>query len=178
MADGTTRVVPPPNARQAITEHAHLTSGHFGSRRTAHLLLINYWWSGVLKQSRDIVGRCEVCDRVKASFDTQPLELNPLPIEGLFYRWSMDLCGPFPVTDRGNKYVSVMIEHFSKAIALEPLPTKEAKHTCYAYEHGVLSRYGSCAELLTDRGTEFEGEFHACMVRNFIDHRRTSANHP
>ena len=43
MADGTTRVVPPPNARQAITEHAQLTSGHFGSRRTAHLLLINYW---------------------------------------------------------------------------------------------------------------------------------------
>ena len=26
MADGTTRVVLPPNARQAITEHAHLTS--------------------------------------------------------------------------------------------------------------------------------------------------------
>ena len=87
-------------------------------------------------------------------------------------------CGPFPVTDRGNKYVAVMIKHFSKTIALEPLQTKEAKHTCYAYEHGVLSRYGSCAELLTDRGTEFEGEFHACMVRNFIDHRRTSANHP
>ena len=106
----------------------------------------------------------------------QPLELNPLPIEGLFYRWSMDLCGPFPVTHRGNKYV-VMIEHFSKTIALEPLQTKEAKHTCYAYEH-LLSRYKSCAELLTDRGTEFEGEFHACMVRNFIDHRRTSVNHP
>jgi hypothetical protein len=29
-----------------------------------------------------------------------------------------------------------------------------------------------------DRGTEFDGEFHACMERNFIDHRRTSANHP
>ena len=152
--------MPPPDARQAITEHAHLTSGHFGARRTSHLLLINYWWPGVLKQAQDIVGRCGVCDRVKASFDTQPPELVPLPIEGLFYRWSMDLCGPFPVTDRGNKYVAVMIEHFSKTIVLEPLPTKEAKHTCYAYEHGVLSRYGSCAELLTDRGTEFESEFH------------------
>ena len=89
------------------------------------------------------------------------LELNPLPIEGLFYRWSMDMCGPFPIIDRGNKYVAVMIEHFSKTIALEPLQTKEAKHTCYAYEHRVLSRYGSCAELLTNLGTEFEGEFHA-----------------
>ena len=116
MADGTTRVVPPLNARQAITEHTHLTSGHFGARRTAHLLLINYRWPGVLKQAKDTVGRCAVCDRVKATFDTRPLELNPLPIEGLFYWLSMDLCGPFPFTDRGNKYVAVMIEHFSKTI--------------------------------------------------------------
>ena len=69
MAVGTTRVVPPLDARQAITELAHLTSGHFGARRTAHLLLINYWWPGVLKQAQDIVWRCEVCDRVKALFD-------------------------------------------------------------------------------------------------------------
>ena len=89
----------------------------------------------------------------------------------------MDLCGPFLVSNRGNKYVAVMIEHFSKTIVLKPLQT-EAKHTCYAYEHGVLSWYGSCAELVIDRGTEFEGEFHACMIRNFIDYRCTSANHP
>jgi hypothetical protein len=42
----------------------------------------------------------------------------------------------------------------------------------------VLSRYGSCAELVTDGGTEFKGEFQQCMVRNFIDHRTTSPNHP
>ena len=71
-----------------------------------------------------------------------------------------------------------MIEHFSKTIVLEPLTSKEAKHTCYAYEHGVLSRYGACAEMITDQGTEFQGEFQACMTRNFIDHRITSANHP
>ena len=66
MADSITRVVPPLDARQAITEHAHLTSGHFGAGCTAHQLLINYWWPGVLKQTQDIVGRCEVCNRVKA----------------------------------------------------------------------------------------------------------------
>ena len=49
------------------------------------------------------------------------LELSPLPIEGLFYQWSMDLCGPFPVSGRGNRYVAVMIEHFSKTVVLEPL---------------------------------------------------------
>ncbi len=53
----------------------------------------------------------------------------------------MDLCGPFPTiptTQRDNKYVAVMIEHFSKTIVLEPLVSKKARHTCYAYKHGVL----------------------------------------
>ena len=32
--------------------------------------------------------------------------------------------------------------------------------------------------MLTDQGSEFEGEFDALLLRCFIDHRRTSANHP
>ena len=96
------------------------------------------------------------------------------PWGGVLREWG----GIVMLSDRGSKYLAVMIEHFSKIVVLEPLQTKEAKHTCYANEHGVLSRYGSCAELVTDQGTDFEGEFHACMIRNFNDHRRTSANQP
>ena len=132
----------------------------------------------MLKMAKEVVASCELCDRVTASFNTESPVLTPLPIEGLFYRWGVDLCGPFPTSSRGNRYVAVMIEHFSKTVVLEPLVSKEAKHTCYAFEHGVLSRYGACAELVTDQGTEFQGEFQACMARNFIDHRTTSPNHP
>ena len=86
MADGTTRVVPPAGERPGIVESAHLASGHFGIRRTTHLLLINYWWAGILRAAQEVVSRYEVCQRVKATFNTQPLELHSLPIEGLFYR--------------------------------------------------------------------------------------------
>jgi transposase InsO family protein len=72
----------------------------------------------------------------------------------------------------------ICIEHFSKVLVLEPLPSKEAKHTCYAFEHGVLGRFGACAEVVTDQGTEFQGEFAAMLSKCFIDHRTTSANHP
>jgi hypothetical protein len=72
----------------------------------------------------------------------------------------------------------VMVEHFSKTLVLEPLPSKESKHTAYAFEHGVLGRFGACAEVITDQGSEFLGEFQAMLAKNFIDHRTTSANHP
>ena len=141
-------------------------------------MLTNYWWQGIAKDVIQVVGSCEVCDRTRVAFNAQAANLNPLPISGLFYRWGIDLCGPFPASRHGNVYVMIAVEHYSRTLVLIPLPSKEAKHTCFAFEHAVLSRFGACAEVVTDQGTEFLGEFQACMARNFIDHRTTAANHP
>ena len=67
------------------------------------------------------VGRCEVCDQIRSSFNTLSPQLQPLPIIGLGYRWSLDFAGPLVVTSRGAKYVLVMVEHFSKWIKLVAL---------------------------------------------------------
>jgi hypothetical protein len=76
---------------------------------------------------------------------------------GMFYRWGVDLCKmPFKSVS-GNKYVVVMIEHFSKWIELVPIPEKTSHHTAAALR-GVLCRYGAPAEVLTDQGEEFQGE--------------------
>ena len=71
-----------------------------------------------------------------------------------------------------------MIDSGSKNLILWPLPAKEAKYTAAAFETCVLARFGSCAEVVTDGGGEWEKEFGAMLARNFIDHRRTSAQHP
>ena len=71
----------------------------------------------------------------------------------------------------------VAIEHFSKQIELYPLPSKHARFTTAAFRD-VIARYGAPAEVVTDQGTEFEEEFSSLLLQCFIDHRRTSANHP
>ena len=58
------------------------------------------------------------------------------------------------------------------------MPTKEARDTAYAFQHGVLERFGSCAEVLTDNWGEYQGEFQQRLSACFIDHRLTSPNHP
>ena len=42
----------------------------------------------------------------------------------------------------------------------------------------VLCRYGAPAEVLTDQGTEFRGEFQEMLDEELVDHRRTSRDHP
>ena len=83
----------------------------------------------------------------------------------------VDLFGPFQRTWRGNVYCMVCIEHFSKWIEIIPIPNKEAGTVAFALFHHVLSRFRGCAEVLTDRGTEFQGEFQDLPMQAFIDHR-------
>ena len=68
MPNGTLRQVPSPEHRQAIVSAAHETSGHFGVRRTGHLVRMHYWWQGVTKFVQDFVAACTLCDRTRSSF--------------------------------------------------------------------------------------------------------------
>jgi hypothetical protein len=178
MGDGTTRVVPPVDKRVDIILDTHERTGHFGIKRTKHMLLASYWWRGMETDVAKALATCEVCARIKATFNAERPELQPLPIEGLFYRWGVDLAGPFAKSRDGNLYVMICIEHFSKQIELVPLPAKEARYTAAAFLSAVVGRYGACAEVVTDRGAEFEGPFHQLLTECLIDHRTTSPNHP
>ena len=79
-----------------------------------------------------VVKACPACDRVKATFNIKQPHLHPLPIEGMMYRWGVDLLGPLKCTQRGNVYIMVMVEHFTKWIELAALPSKESQVTAAA----------------------------------------------
>ena len=178
MGDGRKVEVPRPSSRSETVRTVHEQCGHFGWKRTLHLLLNNYWWYGMYEDVQQLVRNCEVCARVNSSFNSNPPQLMPLSIEGLMYRWGLDIAGPFPPSVNGYNYVLVCIEHFSKWIELIPLKDKSASQVSQAYLMHVLSRFGASAEVLTDQGGEFEGELQALLDKCFIDHRITSAYHP
>jgi hypothetical protein len=176
--DGTKKVVPTPEERMKLIKHAHEDLGHFGVQRTYSLLQIHYWWRGMQPQVQALVAQCVVCDRVRASFNAPMPHLQPLPIMGLGYRWSLDFAGPLPVTPRYNKYVLVMIEHFSKWIELVALPDKFSEGATYSFLDRILSRFGALAGVLIDQGREFLCEFQKLCEQALIDHRTTLRDHP
>jgi hypothetical protein len=161
-----------------LVKDTHEHTGHFGEKRTMSLLCNGYWWRGMLDDVRAVVGSCAACDLSRAQFNAQLPMLQPLPVMGLHYRWSVDLCGPFPTSMAGNRYVMVMVEHYSKFVELAALPAKEARHTAAAFTSRVLGRYGAMAEVLTDQGSEWLAEFHQVLERALVDHRMTSAGRP
>ncbi len=95
-----------------------------------------------------------------------------------FYHWSCDLARELPQTSKGNVYIMIMIEHFSKWVEFVALPDKSSHSTSQIVLQQVLSRFRACAECLTYQGLEFRGEFQNLFDHVFIDHHRTSRDHP
>ncbi|GAQ80426.1 hypothetical protein KFL_000540030 [Klebsormidium nitens] len=177
LVDSATKIVPRPELRANLIRRVHQDVGHYGVLKTYSLLSPTYWWVRMYGQVQHEVAACTVCDRVKATFDVKDPELKPLPIMGMFYRWGVDLCKMPQNSDDGNRYVVVMVEHFTKWIELRAIPAKEAKHVAAAFRD-VLIRFGAPAEVVTDQGREFEGEFDELMFALYIDHIWSSRNHP
>jgi hypothetical protein len=156
------REVPPVSRRLSLAVETHERTGHWGAKRTAALLGTTYSWPDLKKTAKQVSHECAHCDRVKASFNRTRPDLHPLSIEGFCYRWSVDLAGPFqPPTPNSNTYVMIAIEHYTKQVEAVPLPNKESATVAQAFLSHVLARYGSCAEVISDNGTEFEGAFHS-----------------
>ncbi len=58
-----------------------------------------------------------------------------------------------------------------------PSPDKSSEGVAYAFLNRVLSHFGAPAEVLTDQGTKFQGEFQVLCDKALIDHRTTSRDH-
>jgi hypothetical protein len=48
-------------------------------------------------------------------------EMKSIPICNLFYHVAMDIVRPLPETTNGNKYVFVVIDHYSKWYEAQPI---------------------------------------------------------
>ncbi len=65
------RVVPPPHEWHGLIQKVHSELGHFKVKRIYSLLALHYHWRGMYAQVRDVIARCEQCDRMKTSFSSR-----------------------------------------------------------------------------------------------------------
>jgi hypothetical protein len=67
LATGEEKIVPAPAQQEPLVAETHGQTGHWGERRTVHLLQKAYWWAGMHEAVQKGVAACNQCDRVKAN---------------------------------------------------------------------------------------------------------------
>jgi transposase InsO family protein len=73
-------------------------------------------------------------------------------------RVHLDFLGPLPRTAKGNEYILVMVDQFTKWVECIPLPSLTAEVTARAAVNEFFSRFGCPLQIHTDQGTNFESK--------------------
>lgn len=126
-----------------------------------------------------VISQCKVCTRFKGpkTHLKPPLKIFQ---EGVLHgRWHVDICGPFPVSSEGYKYILVAVEAFSAWPVVVPMKKQTAATIAEALITHIFSIFGSPISILTDQGRAFESQlFKEIMELYNIKKYRTSSFHP
>jgi hypothetical protein len=111
-------------------------------------------WRFIRNDCREFLRRCPCCqkmNRIKIPIHTKPYILSgDAPMQKL----NVDLIGPLPIDTKGNKYILVIIDMFTRFTELIPVPDATAETTAAElFRH--FGRYGAAEKLWSDNGPNF-----------------------
>lgn len=159
--------------------HAGVTSGHLGRKKTLCRLRQRVYWVGMRHDVEEWCRVCRTCAARKgpARRTRAPLQLYQAgsPME----RVAVDIVGPLRRTSRGNRFICVAMDYFSKWPEAYALPDHEAETVAAVLVDEFFTRFGVPGELHSDQGREFESRvFRRCCELLGVQKTRTTPLHP
>lgn len=96
-----------------------------------------------------------------------------------FERIALDVVGPLPKSNSGNKYMLVVADYFTKWPKVIPMPNQQAETVAKALLTHVISRHGVPLEIYSDQGRNFGSKIYQdLMLLLGIRKTRTTPLHP
>ena len=94
-------------------------------------------------------------------------------------RVAVDVVGPLPRSEKGNRYVLSAIDYFTKWPEAYAIPDQEAETVVDALVGGMFSHFGVPETLHSDQGRNFESKVFASMCKRLGIHKtRTTPLRP
>ena len=159
--------------------HDHHAAGHLGQSKTYDKVKNCAIWHGMSQDIKLYVQSCATCNKNKKASVKPKAALGQYHAGSPMQRVHMDILGPLPITKRGNKYILMVIDQFTKWLECLPLPNQNAETVARSLVDGLFSKLGCPIELHTDQGKNMDGQ----MIRQLcqmleISKTRTTPYHP
>ena len=106
---------------------------------------------------------CQVCNRSKKAKTKAKAGLGQYHVGSPLERVHVDILGPFTPSTKGNQYVLMIVDQFTKWLECFPLPHQNAEETARCMVDGFISRLGCPVEIHTDQGKNFDGKLFATV---------------
>ena len=171
------RPVLPPSLRKYVVERIHQVA-HFGTDKIYALVKDRYYWPNMYAFINTFVRVCEPCQKTKC--DTNPPRAPLLPMfvpSAPMQLISIDIAF-MPVDNDGYRYILLVGDTFSKFINGIPLREQTAPAIVKAFTENWLYTHGNPNYLLSDQGSNVDGDVMREFCDTFgIEKRRSSAYH-
>ena len=171
----------PKSLRQTVlqTMHNSLSGAHLGRRKTTERVAQRYHWFGLSEDVKVWISRCDICSSVKKPSKKLRAKMGDMRLGAPMDRLSVDILGPLPLSRRGNKYILVVTDAFTKWVEIFPVPDQSAETCAKCIVNEVICRLGCSIDLHSDQGRNFESD----LVKNLckllgIRKTRTAPRNP
>ena len=175
-------IIPPVEARSNIIREKHESpiAGHKGVTKTYQRVRQYYYWKTMKKEIQEYVRTCKECQLKKLTRikTRQPMVLTDTPGKA-FDKISMDIVGPLPQTQKGNKYILTIQDLLTKYSIGIPMAGISSAEIADVFVKQFICRFGSPRAILTDQGANFTSSLMKKVAKRFrIKRYTTSAYHP
>ena len=177
------RIYVPFLARPWIMHVCHAdASCHLGVARTLKMLERFFWWIGMKACTKWWVRRCLKCQARKSSRQTVRWPVLPIPLPNIpGVAVSVNYFEPLPITARGNSYILLFTDRFSRRADMFAVTTAEftAEGTANILVNRFIPLWGCPSTLLSYNGPQFCARLTTAVYKLLgINKLTTSAYHP
>ncbi|KAJ8017967.1 hypothetical protein HOLleu_44301 [Holothuria leucospilota] len=159
--------------------HNHKLSGHLLAKKSLARIRERFYWSGYRRHVENWCKSCDDCASRKGPTKKVKSKMKLYGAGHPMQRCALDIMGPLPMSNRGNRYVLVIADYFTKWTEAYGIPDMEAVTVARILVEEFICRFGVPDEIHTDQGRQFEsGLFqHLCRLLD-IKKTRTTPFHP
>ena len=159
--------------------HDAVTSAHLGVKKTIKKTKRQFYWYKLKESVREWIRKCSKCGARKRPHQTPRAPLEDYRVGAPMDRLVTDILGPLPVTDRGNKYILLVGDQFTRWMEAYPIPDQTAETVAHKVVYEFISRYGAPLDIHSDQGRTYESQLFQQVCKLLEIHKtRTSPYHP
>uniref|UniRef100_A0AC34F952 RNA-directed DNA polymerase n=2 Tax=Panagrolaimus sp. ES5 TaxID=591445 RepID=A0AC34F952_9BILA len=154
----TVKVVPREKRKLLWEEkHAGIFGGHFGIKKVKNLLKNKYYWVNMGNDVADWTKACMQCFAHKSHRRDRP-PLHPFKTDLPMQIVGMDIA-EMPISEKGYRYMLVIVDHFTKYASAFPLFSKSAEEVAKVFlEKWCLREQRFPRQVISDMGREFDNK--------------------
>jgi hypothetical protein len=125
------------------------------------------------------VRACILCQQYKPNNQKPGGLMKPVIVSEPWHTVGIDITGPLPTTRRGNRFILVVVDYFTKWVELFPLQSTKATTIAQIFLDEVICRFGFPIRVISDNGVQFLSNIFTqlCTLLG-IQHQRTPLYHP